>query len=126
MLLSLFIFFFQAEDGIRDLTVTGVPTCALPIYGPRPLIDAGPGRVTSQPAGAARWQLPRCLYRRPADTSALPAPGSHGGRRTGFPGRAGPDRRRRLPLPATAAGPRPRPPAPPAPRRTSTRAGDVP
>src|SRR5256886_4633444 len=26
------IFFFQAEDGIRDLTVTGVQTCALPIY----------------------------------------------------------------------------------------------
>src|SRR2546430_12187685 len=25
-------FFFQAEDGIRDLTVTGVQTCALPIY----------------------------------------------------------------------------------------------
>src|SRR5690606_41102821 len=26
-----FIFFFQAEDGIRDLHVTGVQTCALPI-----------------------------------------------------------------------------------------------
>src|SRR3989475_1383052 len=26
-----FSFFFQAEDGIRDLTVTGVQTCALPI-----------------------------------------------------------------------------------------------
>src|SRR2546427_762770 len=25
-------FFFQAEDGIRDLTLTGVQTCALPIY----------------------------------------------------------------------------------------------
>src|SRR5207248_6680348 len=31
-------FFFQAEDGIRDRTVTGVQTCALPIFGnPRPL-----------------------------------------------------------------------------------------
>src|SRR6478736_8538978 len=30
MITSLF-FFFQAEDGIRDLTVTGVQTCALPI-----------------------------------------------------------------------------------------------
>src|SRR2546430_16730514 len=29
--LSFFFFFFQAEDGIRDLTVTGVQTCALPI-----------------------------------------------------------------------------------------------
>src|SRR5256886_15377861 len=27
-------FFFQAEDGIRDLTVTGVQTCALPIFAP--------------------------------------------------------------------------------------------
>ena len=26
------IFFFQAEDGIRDYDVTGVQTCALPIY----------------------------------------------------------------------------------------------
>src|SRR5206468_9257270 len=34
-------FFFQAEDGIRDLIVTGVQTCALPIY----LLDRGrPGR----------------------------------------------------------------------------------
>src|SRR5207248_3956193 len=28
-----FFFFFQAEDGIRDRTVTGVQTCALPICG---------------------------------------------------------------------------------------------
>src|SRR5690606_39549620 len=27
-----FFFFFQAEDGIRDFHVTGVQTCALPIY----------------------------------------------------------------------------------------------
>src|SRR5688572_33108020 len=27
----MYVFFFQAEDGIRDLTVTGVQTCALPI-----------------------------------------------------------------------------------------------
>src|SRR2546429_7946158 len=26
-----FVFFFQAEDGIRDVAVTGVQTCALPI-----------------------------------------------------------------------------------------------
>src|SRR5690606_41050527 len=30
---SYFFFFFQAEDGIRDFHVTGVQTCALPIYG---------------------------------------------------------------------------------------------
>src|SRR2546427_5339746 len=29
--LCFLFFFFQAEDGIRDLTVTGVQTCALPI-----------------------------------------------------------------------------------------------
>src|SRR5256885_3645328 len=29
-------FFFQAEDGIRDYKVTGVQTCALPIFAPRP------------------------------------------------------------------------------------------
>src|SRR3989449_7280535 len=28
----LFFFFFQAEDGIRDVAVTGVQTCALPIF----------------------------------------------------------------------------------------------
>src|SRR2546426_11444413 len=28
----MFFFFFQAEDGIRDYKVTGVQTCALPIY----------------------------------------------------------------------------------------------
>src|SRR5690349_23275584 len=30
----IFFFFFQAEDGIRDLYVTGVQTCALPISIP--------------------------------------------------------------------------------------------
>src|SRR5438552_14100460 len=29
-----FFFFFQAEDGIRDDLVTGVQTCALPIWSP--------------------------------------------------------------------------------------------
>src|SRR5207249_9470157 len=33
----LFFFFFQAEDVIRDRNVTGVQTCALPIYERRPL-----------------------------------------------------------------------------------------
>src|SRR5688572_32567063 len=36
-------FFFQAEDGIRDLTVTGVQTCALPISGMGVLRAAGGG-----------------------------------------------------------------------------------
>src|SRR2546427_7791087 len=37
-------FFFQAEDGIRDLTVTGVQTCALPISDvPLEIVDVGVG-----------------------------------------------------------------------------------
>src|SRR5699024_11487485 len=35
---SCYFFFFQAEDGIRDRNVTGVQTCALPIYD---AIEAG-------------------------------------------------------------------------------------
>src|SRR5256712_5057555 len=31
LFIIIFFFFFQAEDGIRDLIVTGVQTCALPI-----------------------------------------------------------------------------------------------
>src|SRR5215204_6998656 len=33
--LSVYFFFFQAEDGIRDHCETGVQTCALPICGER-------------------------------------------------------------------------------------------
>src|SRR5207253_8623209 len=34
VVVCVFFFFFQAEDGIRDGHVTGVQTCALPISGP--------------------------------------------------------------------------------------------
>src|SRR6478736_7185266 len=41
-----FFFFFQAEDGIRDLTVTGVQTCALPIFARgRARSGSGAGRA---------------------------------------------------------------------------------
>src|SRR5690606_40894422 len=36
----LFIFFFQAEDGIRDFHVTGVQTCALPILSGKVIAGA--------------------------------------------------------------------------------------
>src|SRR5256886_12161684 len=54
------IFFFQAEDGIRDLTVTGVQTCALPIYPrarreKRDVCDHGPHRG-GRPRGLANIQ----------------------------------------------------------------------
>src|SRR2546430_12162288 len=38
-------FFFQAEDGIRDLTVTGVQTCALPIYAVRAYLQRFPNGI---------------------------------------------------------------------------------
>src|SRR5206468_8486030 len=45
----------QAEDGIRDLIVTGVQTCALPISILRPVSNALPPRC------AARYQLVRLI-----------------------------------------------------------------
>src|SRR6185437_16385100 len=64
------VFFFQAEDGIRDKLVTGVQTCALPISASasrRPPDDSVPANVPPGPIlGAARpngcglvwWMLP--------------------------------------------------------------------
>src|SRR5204862_5319232 len=46
-------FFFQAEDGIRDLYVTGVQTCALPIWPVLPRRGAR-ALVGEVPAGADR------------------------------------------------------------------------
>src|SRR5215213_2952969 len=46
-----FFFFFQAEDGIRDWSVTGVQTCALPICAP----DAQKNEV--KPWLVAQWCL---------------------------------------------------------------------
>src|SRR5207249_5520667 len=37
-------FFFQAEDGIRDRNVTGVQTCALPIFDPDTYASGGARR----------------------------------------------------------------------------------
>src|SRR2546430_1109678 len=41
------VFFFQAEDGIRDLTVTGVQTCALPISVGTVVVTSGGVNVPS-------------------------------------------------------------------------------
>src|SRR5438132_3358517 len=43
---TFFFFFFQAEDGIRDHCVTGVQTCALPIW------------INFHDCRFARWHLP--------------------------------------------------------------------
>src|SRR5256885_5068449 len=47
-----FFFFFQAEDGIRDYKVTGVQTCALPIYAPR-TAESLPGITPPRRRGGA-------------------------------------------------------------------------
>src|SRR5690606_39332348 len=54
-------FFFQAEDGIRDFHVTGVQTCALPIWEVAGKLRAGlgrliPGRAKEVLAEASEWQ----------------------------------------------------------------------
>src|SRR5256886_7174928 len=81
------LIFFQAEDGIRDLTVTGVQTCALPI---------------SRQAGRRRSLLGHAQRQRPAAHPRHPRRlGDHAGPRGGAgPGsqgaaRASPARRRR-------------------------------
>src|SRR2546430_8332835 len=61
---ALVVFFFQAEDGIRDLTVTGVQTCALPIFPapvpvplappPSPATNAKPASVKAPSTNSAR------------------------------------------------------------------------
>src|SRR5207245_7027496 len=71
---SFMFFFFQAEDGIRAATVTGVQTCALPISAHSPALtgDVAPlapgpgpaqvGRLRSTPANgpaAAPGRVPR-------------------------------------------------------------------
>src|SRR2546430_16836456 len=53
-------FFFQAEDGIRDLTVTGVQTCALPILPPDEI----------QPREGPRFSRPVAVLIGPATFSA--------------------------------------------------------
>src|SRR5207248_5393625 len=45
------IFFFQAEDGIRDRTVTGVQTCALPISDRSTIEGDSRGRVAAKRRG---------------------------------------------------------------------------
>src|SRR5437867_11452826 len=53
-------FFFQAEDGIRDRTVTGVQTCALPISSSAERLRTG----SSRPPPGWRWRT-RCPSRSP-------------------------------------------------------------
>src|SRR5690625_5678875 len=65
---SFAIFFFQAEDGIRDGHVTGVQTCALPILGHHSAPD-------HDVEAAARLTLPE--QHRTARESATHGPAGH-------------------------------------------------
>src|SRR5215813_14539180 len=50
-------FFFQAEDGIRDADVTGVQTCALPIYDGHRLAEIGEREPLHSGTGDRRQSL---------------------------------------------------------------------
>ena len=49
------VFFFQAEDGIRDYKVTGVQTCALPILLNSSLVSGGCGGLGFN--SQAEWSI---------------------------------------------------------------------
>src|SRR2546430_7778178 len=73
-------FFFQAEDGIRDLTVTGVQTCALPIWiRVRVLLHRLEHRIDADAAGAGRHEhhLDGCGRRRRPRPEAPAREGRH-------------------------------------------------
>src|SRR5215469_5227954 len=50
---AVLIFFVQAEDGIRDLYVTGVQTCALPIFRTGDEVRVGRSRLVMRAAAAS-------------------------------------------------------------------------
>src|SRR5690606_40839213 len=50
----LLCFFFQAEDGIRDFHVTGVQTCALPIYDAEDRLGHSREKITEAARGPRR------------------------------------------------------------------------
>src|SRR2546430_9337732 len=66
------VFFFQAEDGIRDLTVTGVQTCALPIYPPDYVFRDLPAAAPSE--GYPLWLLVRHCDRHDLHSCFLRSP----------------------------------------------------
>src|SRR5256884_5997028 len=64
LLLAPCMFFFQAEDGIRDVAVTGVQTCALPISAPRISFRAGTSKFPAawMRASAASLGVANCFW----------------------------------------------------------------
>src|SRR5437868_12063458 len=64
------VFFFQAEDGIRDRNVTGVQTCALPICAPKKPPCAKPCSAGARTSPSISSCSPTGA--RPAKTSTSP------------------------------------------------------
>src|SRR5260370_4733560 len=79
----LFFFFFQAEDGIRDSSVTGVQTCALPIS------RSNSNRTACRPHPPARSDSPprRAARRCDSRSDSWRAQSRSGERRVGEEGR---------------------------------------
>src|SRR6516164_622265 len=67
-----FCFFFQAEDGIRDGTVTGVQTCALPISPARGGAGAGYYQPFDPRSDDPDWPAHRRSGRSPNSGSGMP------------------------------------------------------
>src|SRR3989442_16026648 len=101
-----YLFFFQAEDGIRDADVTGVQTCALPICWPRLSSRGQPGlreleRGQHEDVGAlvvlavAATNLGQCRFERAdvAHRRTSPGAGGVGGPDGGLTTRIPPERR---------------------------------
>src|SRR5215469_6402078 len=112
-----FFFFFQAEDGIRDLYVTGVQTCALPIsrrwrQPSRRVVQAGAPmpcrrRGRTRPAPAVGCVAHLTERRRGRDADLLPGHDEAGAAVTEAvrrPGQYGVARPARLPLDRSPGG----------------------
>src|SRR5271169_5020132 len=63
-----FFFFFQAEDGIRDATVTGVQTCALPIS---PAVTRTSMLLVAAFALLGLWRLARDVANEPVAVATV-------------------------------------------------------
>src|SRR2546429_5781020 len=90
------LFFFQAEDGIRDVAVTGVQTCALPIFfRTTPLVNnqkrapgvalwtSGTRRLGAfgEPSAELPWHSAQCCSNRMAPAATASGSFSRGFRR---------------------------------------------